>query len=332
MSPREPGRASAPGVEIVVRPDAALALPFRPEELAAAYDYAGRAQAPATVRAYTSDVAVFSAWCAARSHASCPAAATTIAVFLADEAQRGIKPSTLARRVAAIRYAHVGAGLEPPTDAPEVRQVMRGIRRTVTTRPTRKAPATAECVVAMLAHCPATLAGLRDRALLQLGFGGAFRRSELSALDVADLEEKADGLLVTVRRSKTDQEGAGAVVAVARGVRDCPVAAVRAWLTAAAITTGPAFRPVSKEGRPRVARFSAYSVGELVKAYAARAGYDPATFGGHSLRAGFLTSAAERGKPLDRMMAVSRHKRVDTVLGYIRRADDFKDHAGAGLL
>ncbi|GJG86831.1 hypothetical protein tb265_20120 [Gemmatimonadetes bacterium T265] len=315
-----------------VTPAGALALPFRAEELAAAFDFAGQAQSPATARAYTSDVTVFTAWCVARALPSCPAAPATVAVFLADEAQRGVKASTLSRRLAAIRYAHLAAQLEPPTQAEEVRRVLRGIRRAVRTAPAKKAPATAECVVAMVSHCPKTLAGLRDRALLLLGFGGAFRRSEHSALDVADLDEWPEGLRVTVRHSKTDQEGAGAVVPVARGTHACPVKALRAWLTGAAITSGPVFRPVSKYGRPRAACLSPYSVGEIVKAYAERAGYDPALFGGHSLRAGFLTGAAERGKPLDRMMAVSRHKRVDTVLGYIRRADDFKDHAGAGLL
>jgi site-specific recombinase XerD len=327
--------ASVPGVPAVggdAGSGGTLALPFHPEELAAAYDYAERAQAPATVRAYAADVRTFSTWCRVRGLESCPATPGTVAVFLADEARRGVKPSTLSRRLAAIRHAHVAAHLEPPTAAEEVRHVMRGIRRTAGTRPTRKAPATAERVLVMVSHCPKSLAGLRDRALLLLGFGGAFRRSELAALEVADLDERPEGLRVTVRQSKTDQEGAGAVVPIARGAHACPVAAVRAWLAAAAITEGPVFRPVSKDDRPRAARLTPYSVGQLVKAYAERAGYDPATFGGHSLRAGFLTSAAERGKSLDRMMAVSRHKRVDTVLGYVRRADDFKDHAGAGLL
>lgn len=319
-------------VPIRFTPAIPLALAFQPEEVAAAYDYAERAQAPATARAYASDVAVFSAWCAARALSSCPAAPATLAIFLADEARRGVKPSTLSRRLAAIRYAHVAAQLEPPTNAEEVRHVLRGIRRTVGTRPARKAPATAERVLVMVSHCPKTLTGLRDRAILLLGFGGAFRRSELAALDVSDLDETPDGLRVTVRRSKTDQEGAGAVVAVTRGSHACPVMAVRAWLTAARITEGPVFRPVSKDSQPRAAHLTPYSVGQVVKVYAARAGYDAAAFGGHSLRSGFLTSAAERGKPIDRMMAVSRHKRVDTVLGYVRRADDFKDHAGAGLL
>ena len=309
-----------------------LPLPFRPEELGAALDYAGRAQAPATARAYASDVAAFDRWCAVRGHVARPAAPATVAVFLADEARRGLKPSTLSRRLAAIRHAHVAARLEPPTVSEEVRHVLRGIRRTVGTRPLKKAPATAERVLVMVSHCPRTLTGLRDRAILLLGFGGAFRRSELAALDVADLAEAPEGLRVIVRRSKTDQEGAGDVVPIARGSLACPVDAVRAWLAAAGVTAGPVFRPVSKEGRPRDARLTPYSVGQVVKLYAERSGFDAAAFGGHSLRAGFLTSAAERGRALDRMMAVSRHKRVDTVLGYVRRADDFKDHAGAGLL
>ena len=322
---------SLPNLAVQRRPGTGAVL-FRPEELAAAYDYAERAQAPATARAYRADMATFSAWCAARGLASCPAVPATVAVFLADEARRGVRPATLGRRLAAIRHAHVAAHFEPPTSAEEVRHVMRGIRRTVGTRQARKAPATAERVLLMVAHCPDTLTGWRDRALLLLGFGGAFRRSELSALVVADLDEGPEGLRVTVRHSKTDQEGTGAMVPITRGQTACPVAAVRAWMDAAGITQGPVFRPVSKDGRPRAAHLTPHSVGAIVKAYAARAGFDPAAFGGHSLRAGFLTSAAERGKSLERMMAVSRHKRVDTVLGYVRRADDFKDHAGAGLL
>jgi integrase len=327
---------SSPSVALApVSPAGALALPFRPEELEAALDYADRSQAPATARAYASDWRVFAAWCAVRELVPLPAAPETVAVFLADEARRSVKPSTLGRRLAAIRAGHAAVQLETPTAADAVRRVMRGIRRTAAAdgvRIVRKAPATAERVKVMAMHCPPTLTGLRDRALLLLGFAGAFRRSELAALDVADLEEHRDGLRVHVRRSKTDQEGEGATVAIVRGRDACPVAAVRTWLDAAGIREGAVFRPVTKMGRPRAARLTADSVGQLVKHYAGRAGLDAATFGGHSLRAGFLTSAAERGKPLDRMMAVSRHKRVDTLLGYVRRADDFRDNAGDGLL
>ena len=325
----------APGVALapVMAGDgrgAQLALPA--PELERAYTYADAAMAPSTRRAYASDVRTFSAWCRARGLPSCPAAPETVAVYLGAEADAGAKPSTLARKVAAIRFAHVAAGLEPPTASEAVRRVLKGIRRAKGTKQAKKAPATAERVLVMVSHAPRTLAGLRDRALLLLGFGGAFRRSELAALTVADLDESPEGLRVTVRQSKTDQEGAGAVVPIARGATACPVTAVREWLTAAGVSEGPVFRAVDRHGRVSPRPLVPETVGRIVQAYAARAGYDAATFGGHSLRAGFLTSAAERGKALDRMMAVSRHKRVDTVLGYVRRAEEFKDHAGEGLL
>jgi site-specific recombinase XerD len=309
------------------------ALPYRPEELRAAVDYADAASAASTRRAYSSDWRIFTAWCAERSLVAMPADPETVAVFLASQADGGSKTSTLTRRTAAIAFAHRAAGVDPsPTAHEAVRRTMRGVRRTKAMPPAKKAPATAERVLVMVSHVPRTLTGLRDRAVLLLGFSGAFRRSELSALTVTDLEETADGLLVTVRRSKTDQEGAGVVVPVTRGAQACPVAAVRAWLAASAITDGPIFRPVDQRGTVGRRALTPFSIAQLVKRYAERAGLDPRVFGGHSLRSGFLTSAAERGKPLDRMMAISRHKRVDTVLGYVRRAEHFKDHAGEGLL
>jgi hypothetical protein len=177
--------------------------------------------------------------------------------------------------------------------------------------PTRKVAATSDKVLAMVAGGARGLAGKRDRALLLLGFALAARRSELVALDVADLEECPDGLRVTIRRSKTDQEAAGAVVAVCRGSIACPVAAVMDWLTAADITAGPVFRPVGRGGRLLPNRLTPQSVAIIVKAYAARLGFDPGAFSGHSLRSGFLTSAAARGASLFKMMDVSRHKSVD---------------------
>jgi site-specific recombinase XerD len=196
----------------------------------------------------------------------------------------------------------------------------------------KKAAATSDKVLAMVAGGRRDLAGKRDRALLLLGFALAARRSELVALDVGDLEECPEGLRVTIRRSKTDQEGAGAVVAVCRGSITCPVAAVKDWLTAAGISEGPVFRPVGKGGRLRPERLSPQKVALIVKAYAARLGLDADAFSGHSLRSGFLTSAAARGASLFKMMDVSRHKSVDTLRGYVRDADAFRDHAGAGLL
>jgi integrase len=176
------------------------------------------------------------------------------------------------------------------------------------------------------------LKGLRDKALLLLGFGGAFRRSELVALDVADIEETDEGLRVTIRRSKTDQDGVGQTIAVVRGGAQCPVRAVRAWLDAAGITEGPVFRPVRKGGAVRDRRLSAQTVRIIVRAYAKQVGLDADEFSAHSLRSGFLTSAARRGASIFKMRDVSRHKSMDVLQSYVRDADMFRDHAGAGLL
>src|SRR5262249_47575565 len=174
--------------------------------------------------------------------------------------------------------------------------------------------------------------GLRDRAILLLGFAGAFRRSELVALSVADLEFCDGGLRVTICKSKTDQEGLGATIAITRGSVACPVDAVRAWITAAPITDGPLFRPVTRTGKISARRLSARAVADLVKVYARHAGLRAADFSGHSLRSGFLTSAAARGASIFKLMDVSRHKSVDTLRSYVRDAEMFRDHAGNGLL
>ena len=209
---------------------------------------------------------------------------------------------------------------------------MRGIRRTIGTAPVQKQPATAERLSAMLAHIPADLHGKRDRALLLLGMAGAFRRSELIGLDVEDLTFTEKGMDVTIRRSKTDQEGQGHLVAIPAGECLKPVAAVKAWLEAAGITSGPLFRPVNKAGRAGDERLSDRSVANIVKAYAGRAGLDLPAFSGHSLRAGFVTSAADRGADINRIMDQTRHTDPRTVRKYIRRAERYKDHAGAGFL
>ena len=222
--------------------------------------------------------------------------------------------------------------LATPTDSEAVKATLRGIRRTVGAAKVKKAPAVAAKVRAMVALAPDGLKGLRDCALLLLGFAGAFRRSELVALDVADIAETETGLLVTIRRSKTDQEGEGVTIAIARGDVACPVKALRAWLDAAGIEAGPIFRPIDKAGTVRPARLTDRSVANIVKAYAELAGFDASTFSGHSLRSGFLTSAAGNGASIFKMMDVSRHKSVDTLRGYVRDAELFKDHAGAGLL
>jgi site-specific recombinase XerD len=300
-------------------------------DFAAAVDLAKAEKAASTRKAYGSDFRIFKAWCEARGVPSLPAAPETVAAYLAAQAGTS-KVSTLGRRIAAIRYAHKLAGLALPTDAEGVKATMRGIRRTFGSTKDKKAPAIASKMKSMVATAPEGLAGLRDRALLLLGFSGAFRRSELVALDVDDATENETGLLITIRRGKTDQEAAGRSIAIPRGEFACPVKALRAWLDAAGIEAGPIFRPIDKAGTVRPRRLTCRSVANFIKAYAARAGFDAKTFSGHSLRSGFLTSAAANGASIFKMMDQSGHKSVDTLRGYVRDAELFKDHAGAGLL
>ena len=297
---------------------------------ARAFQRAGKAKA--TQRAYLSDARLFGEWCGRYGFQAMPASATAILEYLSHEAMRGAKASTIARRLAAIRYAHKLVGHADPTEDEGLREGLRGIRREIGTKPVQKTAATAEVLAALLMRTPDTLTGKRDRALLALGFAGAFRRSELVALDVADLAEHPDGLRVTVLRSKTDQEGQGIEKAIPHGRFIRPVALLREWLDTAGISEGAVFRPVNKGGRVEAARIGEKTVERVLKRYVAAAGLDASTFGAHSLRAGYITTAAERGADLARIMDQSGHRDPRTVLTYIRRANAFKDHSGAGFL
>jgi site-specific recombinase XerD len=306
------------------------ALPI--DDIKRAYDFAKQDKAASTRRCYSSDFKIFSRWCADRNISALPAAPETVAAFLAAEADRGRKPSTIGRRTAAIKYVTKLAGHESPTDSEVVKATVRGIRRTLGVAPRKLAAATSEKVIGMQALVRCGLIGKRDRALLLLGFAMAARRSEIVALDVSDIAFCPEGLRVTIRKSKTDQEGIGAVVAVCHGSIACPVAAVKEWMAAANIIEGPLFRQVRKGGHVTANRLGGEAVRRIVKMQIEKLGLDPKQFGAHSLRAGFCTSAAAKGANLFKMMDVSRHKSVDTIRGYVRDADAFKGNAGAGLL
>jgi len=298
----------------------------------AAGDFARNSKSAATRRAYQTDAADFVAWCQSHGLEALPANVGTLAAYLAGLARAGLKASTITRRCAGIRYLHRTAGHEPPTNSEAIKAVLAGIKRSIGTSVTRKAPATAEAIRVILQNMPSDLRGLRDRALLLLGFAGALRRSELVALDVSDLEETTEGLHVHIRRSKTDQEGAGDFVSIPHGSRLRPVAAVKEWLQAAGISEGTIFRSIKKGGLVTPVRLSDRSVAEIVKKRMEAAGFDPAIFSGHSLRACFVTSALHHGADILRVMDVTRHREVSTLRTYDRRAKAFRQHAGEAFL
>jgi integrase len=294
--------------------------------------YAEAASAANTRVAYDADWRAFVAWCAERDATPLPCPPGLLCVYLSSLAKTGLRSSTIGRRASGIGHVHRQHGFEPPTNSEAVKAVLRGIRRELGTARQTKTPATHDLITKMMAACPATLIGIRDGALLALGFAGAFRRSELVALDMADLTEVPDGLRIVIRRSKTDQEGAGQEVAVPRGHHIRPVDTLQAWLAAAGITAGPVFRQVTQTGRVSEVALGDDGYVKAIKRCAKAAGLDPAGFSGHSLRSGFLTSASEHGAAVFKLQEVSRHKSVDVLSGYVRRSDLFKGHAGAGFL
>jgi integrase len=296
-----------------------------------AFRFAAASKAPATVRAYRSDWRDFTAWCECRSLEALPAGAETVALYVADLAGWA-KPATIGRRLSAISQAHQTAGYPTPTHAAAVRATMAGIRRTLGVAQAAKAPVVTAVLRAMVATLDGRrLIGVRDRALLLVGFAGAFRRSELVALDVADVADGPDGLTVTLRRSKTDQEGAGRKVGIPYGSHPatCPVRAYRAWLEASGIAEGPVFRPVDRHGRMAPGRLSGRAVALVVKRSLAAVGVDPAGYAGHSLRAGLATAAAQAGASERAIMAQTGHKSLPMVRRYIRDGNLFRDNAAA---
>ncbi|WP_336764260.1 site-specific integrase [Asaia sp. VD9] len=292
---------------------------------------AAAALSPATLRAYRTSCAAFSRWCSAQGVSSLPARPETVAAYVSMLMQQGKRAATISRAVAAISCAHELVGHDGFGRSRKVKDALKGMRRIIGTAPDKKAPATADRLALMLATCGDDLAGLRNRALLALGFAGAFRRSELMALAVEDIQPVDGGAIVTIRRSKTDQEGAGQTIGILNGSRLRPLDAVTAWCEAAGITSGPIFRSINKGGAVGVS-LSDRAAADIVKDAARQAGLDPSDFSGHSLRSGFITSGAEAGHDAIRIAEVSRHKNLEVLRGYVSRANLLKDHAGASFM
>lgn len=321
--------SSPPAQALIVVSPAALAA----REAATIHAYLDASTAESTRRAYASDLAHFATWCAVHQLPSLPAAPATVARYLAALAQADYAMATLERRLAAISQAHQARDLDTPTRALAVRKVFAGIRRTHGSAQQGKAPLLPADLQLLISQLDASPRGLRDRALLLVGFAGAFRRSELVALACADVARRREGLVLTVRRSKTDQEGEGMQKAIPRGAKGtCPVRALDAWLAAGGITEGPIFRPIDRHGRIKPTALAGIEVARLIKRLAAAAGLDPDVYGGHSLRAGLVTAAAQAGANERDIMRQTGHRSERTLRKYIREANLFTANAADGLL
>ncbi len=267
-------------------------------------------------------------------------------MYATRRADDGVAVSTLRVDLAAIRTAHLLAGIALDMRHPGLAMVVEGITRSRGIRPARQAaPAVPDVLQQLLGACqlPGTALGARDRAMLLLGFGAALRRSELVALRFGDVVAvPGRGLRLLVRRSKTDQHGQGHDIAIWANPAEpllCPVAALDAWLAQrnqardldwsaaeGARRERPLFCAVTKAGRPTGTVLSDKAVARLVKGTALRAGLDPARYSGHSLRAGLATAAGDAGAALPDLMRQTRHKSTQVALAYLRPADLWRNN------
>jgi site-specific recombinase XerD len=305
--------------------------------IAQAHTFISRARAASTVRAYRSDWSDFTRWCESHRLQFLPATPETIALYISDLASRPLAVATIVRRLTAISKAHAAAGQISPASTRNlvVGDTLRGIKRTLGTAQHRKEALLAKDIRRLVKACPKNLSGTRDKALFLLSFAGAFRRSESSGLTVEDLKFCREGVVCTLRRSKTDQEGAGREVGIpyARNKTVCPVLALKAWLKQAKITSGPVFRKVDRYGFVSRRRgLDPASIAYITKQAARRAGFRHVRdVSGHSFRSGHVSQAVRNGVPEYVVMKQTGHKSREVLSAYIRMGELFEQNAAGGL-
>lgn len=310
----------------IAAPAAQSIEPGVPPTSAPVGQYLNAAIADNTRRAYQQDLRDFLAWGGA-----IPCGSEVLAEYISDRAET-LSAHTLTRRVVGIGRAHVSQGYADPAKTDLVRTVLRGVRRVKGTSQRQVSPLLRSDVLAMTANQKGTK-GIRDRALILVGFAAALRRSELASLDCADVQFVREGMVIHLRRSKTDQEGEGRKIGVPWGrTSACPVKALESWLSSACISEGPVFRSVSRAGRIGKAALSAQSIALILKVHATAVGLEPSTIAGHSLRSGLVTSAIQAGVPLHKIQQQTGHRSVAMLARYIRDAGLFDSNASGAVL
>jgi integrase len=286
-----------------------------------------------TLKSYNDGWRRFQQWCDYSNRSSLPAAAETVALWATSMLHEGLRISSVAAWVAAVAHFHREAGLS--LEVGEVRRVMNGARRIRSETPQGKRAVTIQELWKMSRLMnAATLRGARNRAIIVVGFAGAFRRSELAGLDIADVFFVPKGLLIRLRHSKTDQEWRGREVGIFRGENadTCPVRTLQAWLRWRGNQPGPLFFRVTNGDTLRAERIGGEGVADVVKRAVASLGLDPHLYAGHSLRAGYVTAAAENGSSEIAIMQRTGHKTVEMVHRYFRPVTAFAVNPLAGRL
>jgi integrase len=290
-------------------------------------DYVRESLSQNTRTAYLSDLGHFENW-----GGQIPATPETIAEYLVAHADV-LSVATLNRRLAALAKVHRSRGFSNPTSVEVVKSTLRGLKRIKGTAQRQATPLIKEDLFVVLEAMGSRLKDVRDRALLLIGFAGGFRRSELIGLNCDDVIPVRQGLEVTLRRSKTDQNGAGRKIGIPHGRSQwCPVVALEQWLAASGITEGAMFRPIDRHHRVGPKRLSGEGVCLVVRERVHVAGIDPKHYSGHSLRAGLATSAAQAGVPSWKIRQQTGHSSDAMLSRYVRDGKLFSDNAAGQLL
>lgn len=287
-------------------------------------------KALSTINAYESDWNDFCDWCRYKKVSFFPATPETIVNYINDLADYA-RTSTIRRRISAISENFNAAGLSAVNPCRDwiVRETLIGLTRKKGSLQKGKTPIYWEELQEMISRMDLdTLTGIRDKAILLIGFMGAFRRSEIAGLNVEDIRKFPQGIIISITRSKTDQEQKGQQIAIPyiADTSMCAITALNAWTKESRITSGPLFRSVLKNGRPSQRRMNDKTINLIVKKYVSLIGLDPELYGAHSLRHGFATYAALNGVEERLIMKQTRHRSVEMVRHYINEADLFSNN------
>tara|TARA_Y100001970_G_scaffold70773_1_gene90023 strand:- start:2162 stop:3079 length:918 start_codon:yes stop_codon:yes gene_type:complete len=273
-----------------------------------------------TLRAYQADFKDFSEFCIKNGLNSMPTEPKILSIYLTHLSSNS-KFSTLKRRIASISVIHKMKGHYLDTKHPIIKENLLGIKRVLGTNQKAKKPLLISNLKSIINKIDELIQPekkkFRDKALILIGFSGGFRRSELVNIDYDDLEFVAEGVKIFIKRSKTDQSGEGMLKAIPYFDNKlfCPVTKLKDWINFSEIKSGKVFKISDK------------SVSLIIKKYASHSGLDPSKYGGHSLRSGFATSAAEFGAEERNIMAMTGHKTTQMVRRYIQEANLFKNNA-----
>lgn len=290
-----------------------------------------------TKLAYQTDWVRFCEFTTNIKQPSLPAAPETVALFMQYLLENDFAFNSIQRNLAAIRHYHFEANQISPTDSGVVKRILKAIARTLGRQVTQKKALLADDLMKLIDQVDTTtLRGKRDKAMLLLGFAGGFRRSEVVGLCYEDLTLIEPHLHIRLRKSKTDQEQRGLDKPIFGEIGSiyCPVQAIQHWLSQSSIKSGHIFRRISKADRINLYKNQALSSAAYVnqlKHYAALAGLDSKQLAGHSLRSGFVTSAAMNGQDVLQIADITKQD-IRTVQRYMRKAQQFEQHAGEGLL